>query len=178
MKYGQLVLALALGLAAAAAFAQAPTYKRHVPDALAKNAKITEEAAVAAARKRVPKGTIESLELEHEKGRLIYSFDMKVPGHSGAEEVNVDANTGEVIGVWRESAKTEEMEAAREAKEAKEAAGGAKEVASEEKEAAREAKKAAREAKEAAREANEAAREAKEAASEAKERTRTAPTKP
>jgi uncharacterized membrane protein YkoI len=40
-------------------------------------------------------GTIKSQELEHEKGRWIYSFDIK--HEQQVHEVNVDANTGEVV---------------------------------------------------------------------------------
>jgi uncharacterized membrane protein YkoI len=40
-------------------------------------------------------GTIKSQELEQEKGRWIYSFDIK--HEQQVHEVNVDANTGEVV---------------------------------------------------------------------------------
>jgi hypothetical protein len=40
-------------------------------------------------------GTIKSQELEHEKGRWIYSFDIQ--HEQQVHEVNVDANTGEVV---------------------------------------------------------------------------------
>ena len=95
------------------------TYKREVPDSLAKQAKVSEETAAKAALKRVPKGTIESVELEREKGKLIYSYDIKQAGKSGAEEVNVDAKTGKVVARMHESAATETKEAAAEKAEAK-----------------------------------------------------------
>ena len=94
-------------------------YKREIPDSLAKMAKVSEEAAAKVAQKRVPKGTIEAVELEREKGRLIYSYDMKVAGKSGAQEVNVDAKTGKLVRAFHESAATEKKEAATEKKEAK-----------------------------------------------------------
>jgi len=84
-----------LGGASASVSAQA-SYKRDVPDSLAKAAKITESRAASIARKKVPNGTIQSLELEREKGKLIYSFELKVPGKKGITEVNVDAMTGTV----------------------------------------------------------------------------------
>jgi uncharacterized membrane protein YkoI len=89
------------------------SYKRDVPDSLTKLAKVSEEAAAKAAQKRVPKGTIQSVELEREKGRLVYSYDMKVAGKSGEEEVNVDAKTGKVIRAFHESAAAEKKEEAK-----------------------------------------------------------------
>lgn len=80
-------------------------------------AKITEAAAIASARKEVPTGKIESAEIERESGKLIYSFDIKVPGKRGIEEVNVDAMTGALIAHEHETPKAEKKEAAMEAKE-------------------------------------------------------------
>ena len=87
--------------------------------ALQKEAKISEETARATALKEVPNGTVKSSELEREKGKLIYSFDISVPGKSGIEEVNVNAIDGSVVAREHESAKTERKEAAKEAKEKK-----------------------------------------------------------
>jgi len=63
----------------------------------------------------MPNGTIRSVELEGEKGRLIYSYDFIVAGKKGVEEVNVDAATGKVIATEHESAATERAEAAHDA---------------------------------------------------------------
>lgn len=104
----------ALILAAVNAYPQT-TYKKDLPKALAKEAKIDEATAAAAARARVPNGTIRGVELEREKGRLIYSYDFTFAGKKGVEEVNVDAVTGTVIATEHESATTERAEAAREA---------------------------------------------------------------
>ena len=87
--------------------------------ALQKEAKISEETARATALKEVPNGTIKSSELEREKGKLIYSFDINVPGKTGIEEVNVNAIDGSVVGKEHETAKSEKKEAAAEAKEKK-----------------------------------------------------------
>jgi uncharacterized membrane protein YkoI len=81
---------------------------------LQKEAKITEPAARATALKEVPNGTVKSSELERENGKLIYSYDITVPGKSGVEEVNVNAIDGSVVGKMHESAKTEKTEAAKE----------------------------------------------------------------
>ena len=77
--------------------------------AMRKEAKVTmEEAQKAALAKE--SGKIKSKELEREKGRLIYSFDIKTA--DGLHEVNVDAMTGEVIEDTVESAAAEAKEKA------------------------------------------------------------------
>lgn len=87
--------------------------------ALQKEAKISEETARATALKEVPNGTIKSSELEREKGKLIYSFDISVPGKTGIEEINVNAIDGSVVAREHETPKTEKTEAAKEAQEKK-----------------------------------------------------------
>jgi uncharacterized membrane protein YkoI len=91
----------------------------NVPADLAAKAKISLEAARATALAKVPKGKLKSEELEEENGKLLYSFDIKVPGKSGVEEVEVDALNGSVIKVGHESAAAEKAEAAKDAKAAK-----------------------------------------------------------
>lgn len=137
------VLAVAIAIAATTtvAGAQAPaaskaavktstqtsTTKRHHRAAkketqadLEKEAKVSEADARATALKEVPNGTVKSEELEREKGKLIYSYDITVPGKSGIEEVNVNAVDGSVVGKPKhESAATEKKEAKQEAKEKK-----------------------------------------------------------
>jgi uncharacterized membrane protein YkoI len=84
---------------------------------------VTEGAAIAVAKKAVPKGDVASIELEREGSRLIYSMDVKTAGKSGTDEVNVDAMTGKMVGkVQHESAKAEADEAKAEKAEAKKAA--------------------------------------------------------
>ena len=51
-------------------------------------------------------------ELEVEDGCLVYSYDIKVPGKSGAEEVLVDAGNGKVLSTKHESAAKEAAEKA------------------------------------------------------------------
>jgi hypothetical protein len=41
-------------------------------------------------------------ELEKEHGRVVYSFDLKVPSKPGIEEVQVDASSGKVVSVEHE----------------------------------------------------------------------------
>jgi len=82
-------------------------------------AKVGEDSARAVALAQVPNGTIQSGELEREHGKLIYSFDIKVQGRSGIEEVNVDALTGAVVAHEHESPAAERAEARKEARERK-----------------------------------------------------------
>jgi uncharacterized membrane protein YkoI len=56
--------------------------------------KLTMEAAKNIALSKEP-GHIKSQELEKEKGRWIYSFDIEKDNH--IHEVNVDANNGDVV---------------------------------------------------------------------------------
>jgi uncharacterized membrane protein YkoI len=60
-------------------------------------ATLTPDSAMKIALARVPGGTITEAELEEEDGRLIYSFEIKVAGKAGEDEVEVDARTGEVV---------------------------------------------------------------------------------
>ena len=45
------------------------------------------------------KGTITGEELEHEKGRWIWSIEIEPAGETGKKirEINVDADTGEIV---------------------------------------------------------------------------------
>src|SRR5689334_9205034 len=90
--------------------------KKETQADLQKEAKVSEADARATALKEVPNGTVKSVELEREKGKLIYSYDITVAGKTGVEEVNVNAADGSVIGKMHESAKTEKKEAAKEGK--------------------------------------------------------------
>ena len=113
-----IVIAATIGACAAGSLAaQQPSYTRDVPVALAREAKVSEAAAVAVAKSVLPKGEIASLELEREGGRLIYSMDVKTAGKSGIDEVNVDATTGKMVGkVQHENAAAEKAEAKAEVK--------------------------------------------------------------
>jgi hypothetical protein len=82
--------------------------------ALSKEAKITMEQAQKAALTKEA-GKIQSKEIEREKGKLIYSFDIKMA--DGVHEVNVDAMTGEVVEDTVESAAAEAKEKAADKKQ-------------------------------------------------------------
>jgi len=102
--------ALAVSGSLFAATSQAKPVRSDVPAALAKQAKISLDAARATALARVPGGEVRSEELEKEHGKLIYSFDIAAPGKSGVTEVNVSALTGKVLAVHHESAQSEKQE--------------------------------------------------------------------
>ena len=77
--------------------------------------KITMAQARATALKKAP-GTVKSEELEHEKGKWIYSFDIAT-SKTGVTEVNVDAMNGKIVDVQQENAAKEAAEKKLEEKE-------------------------------------------------------------
>ncbi len=85
--------------------------KEERPGLLAQ-AKVTDAAARQAALAKVPGGSIVQAEIEMEKGTLIYSYDVRVMGKAGIEEVAVDARTGAILSVEHESAADEAAEKA------------------------------------------------------------------
>ncbi|HEY9227221.1 MAG TPA: PepSY domain-containing protein [Gemmatimonadaceae bacterium] len=107
----------AIVLAASATAAQEAKYHRDLPAKLVTEAKITEPAAAAIALKAVPNGTIDKMELEKEDGKFIYSYDIKVAGKSGVQEVHVDAMTGALVSNIHETPADEKAEKAKEATE-------------------------------------------------------------
>jgi hypothetical protein len=92
--------------------------KRH-PNKEAKlmaEAKVSKADAGKTALAKVPSGTIKEGELEKEHGKLIWSFDITTPDTKDITEVNVDAITGDVVSVEKESAENEAREAAEDKK--------------------------------------------------------------
>ena len=79
--------------------------------ALAAEAKISEAEATAIALGKVPHGVVKTSELEREHGRLIWSFDIAQPSLKGVIELQVDARTGKIVSVKRESPAQEAKEA-------------------------------------------------------------------
>lgn len=78
---------------------------------------ITMAAAKATALRRVP-GKVKSAKLETEKGRLVYSFDI-ITSDKKIMEVQIDAQTGEVVVVEEESEEHERQEEQHKRKRAK-----------------------------------------------------------
>jgi hypothetical protein len=90
----------------AAAHAQAVTVTEAKPGLL-KEAKVQPAEAQKAALGHVPNATVTKAEIENEGKKLIYSYDLTVPGKPGITEVHVDANTGKVLSTKHETPKTE-----------------------------------------------------------------------
>lgn len=78
------------------------------------DAKVTRAKAEATALARVKGGKVKEGELEHEHGRLIWSFDIAQPGTTDIREIAVDANTGAIVAEETETAAQEAAEAKRE----------------------------------------------------------------
>jgi uncharacterized membrane protein YkoI len=72
------------------------------PEKLQAQAKLSKDDAGKIALAKVANGTIKEAELEKEKGKLIWSFDIATPGTKDITEVNVDAITGEVMPIEHE----------------------------------------------------------------------------
>jgi uncharacterized membrane protein YkoI len=110
-----------LAITASAAGAQGPGHhkKAETQAELQKEAKMTMADARVLALNTVPGGTIQAGEIEREGGKLIYSFDMKVPGKSGIDEVNIDAMTSKLVSNKHETPQAEKAEAKADAEAAK-----------------------------------------------------------
>ena len=79
---------------------------------LAAKAKISKAEAERIALAKVPNGTIKEGGIEKEKGKVIWSFDIATPGTKDITEVAVDAMTGEVVAIDKETPNDEAKEKA------------------------------------------------------------------
>jgi len=118
MSRSALIAVALVSLVAASAGAQQSPLRKQAKEAAALHAaaKVTEDSARAIALKAVPGATVKEGELEKENGKLIWSFDLKVAGKKGVEEVQVDAITGKIVSRAHESDAKETKEALDEAK--------------------------------------------------------------
>ena len=82
-------------------------------DALKAEAKVTEAAARTTALAKVPNGTVQSSALEKERGKLVWSFDISQPTTKDLTEVQVDATTGAIASVKKETPAQEAQESKR-----------------------------------------------------------------
>ena len=73
-------------------------------------AKITKAEAQKIALDKVPGGTIKEGDIEKEKGKLLWSFDIATPGTKDITEVQVDALTGQVLDISKETVADQEKE--------------------------------------------------------------------
>jgi hypothetical protein len=109
--------ALAIGLFAGCASEKG---ERENQAALQATAKVSKADAERTALAKVPGGTIKEGGIEKEKGRVIWSFDIATPGTKDITEVAVDAMTGEVVAIDKESPADEAKEKRAEKKGEKE----------------------------------------------------------
>lgn len=92
--------------------------KADIPANLRAEAKVSESSARVTALAQVPNGKIEAAELEQENGKLLYSYDIQVPGNSGIQEVQINAIDGRVVGVAHEGPADMQKEASADRKAA------------------------------------------------------------
>lgn len=115
------VVVLATILGGNAVFAQQATparaMKEEKPGMLAR-ATVTPDSARKLALVQVTNGTIDEEEIEEEHGKLVYSFDIKVRGRRGVEEVQIDALSGALVSREHETPRQAAQERAADARAA------------------------------------------------------------
>jgi uncharacterized membrane protein YkoI len=67
------------------------------PVSLQAQSRITRQQAENAARELVPGGTIVGGNLERDRGRLLWWFDVSIPGSRNVKAIQIDAYTGAVV---------------------------------------------------------------------------------
>ena len=105
--------ALAAGLFAGCASEKGEHAENHAKKQakLMAKVKVSKDDAEKTAMAKIPNGTIKEAELEKEHGKLQWSFDMTTPDAKDITEVSVDAISGDIISVEKESAENEVKEA-------------------------------------------------------------------
>ena len=79
---------------------------------LIRQASVTRSEAEHIALSQVQDGKIVAAELEKERGRLIWSFDLARPGTKNITELQVDAKSGQIVSTKIETPKDQQKEAA------------------------------------------------------------------
>ena len=90
-------------LALTALFLSTSAFAAPTEAELLRQAKITKAQAEKVALARVPKGKIQSAEIENEQHALVWSFDIVEPGSKDITEVLVNAKTGKIISLSTET---------------------------------------------------------------------------
>lgn len=115
MKLNTIITALtASGLLCGACMCLAATEEGK--EAVAKNAKLEAQARIGKAEaekialEKVPGSKVQEAELEQQDGKLVWSFDLTTPGTKEITEAVVDAKTGTVVSVEKESPESEMKE--------------------------------------------------------------------
>ena len=117
MKLKTILPTFAAAVLAAALVGCATEKEEHTN--LAAQAKVSRAEAERTALTKAPGGTVKEGELEREKGKLIWSFDIATPGTRNLTEVAVDAITGQIIAVETETPSQQAKEKEADAKEKK-----------------------------------------------------------
>lgn len=109
MKKANLMTTVSL----AAVFGMAATSLAAPSEAdLMKQAKITKTQAEHIAMAKVPNAKIQSAEIENEHHALVWSFDLVKTGSKDVTEVLVNARTGKIVSVSKETPSDQAKEAA------------------------------------------------------------------
>jgi hypothetical protein len=109
MKLNQMIGSMAVAATLACGLTGCVTEEKKEAK-LQAEAKVSRADAEKTALAKVPGGTVKEGELEKEKGKLIWSFDISIPDSKDIKEVQVDAITGEVVSVEMETAAAEAKE--------------------------------------------------------------------
>ncbi len=109
------VLALASAFSGSMGSAQTPTRMKEDKPGLLARARVTPDSARKLALAQVPNGRIDQEEIEEEGGKLVFSFDIKVPGKTGVDEVLIDARTGALVSKSHETPRQMSQERAADA---------------------------------------------------------------
>ena len=115
------LVALASALITYGVNAQATTAVKPMKEANAgmlARARVTPDSARRLALAQVANGVIDEEEIEEEHGKLVYSFDIKVRGRRGVEEVQIDALSGAMVSHEHETPRQAAQERAADAREA------------------------------------------------------------
>jgi len=112
-------IGLAAGLSGCATEREEKAEHKEKEAKLQAQAKLTRAEAEKIALAKVPGGTIKEGELEKEKGKLIWSFDISVPGSKDIKEVQVDAISGEIVAMETETPAAQKKEKDEDEKEGK-----------------------------------------------------------
>lgn len=84
--------------------------------ATTQTAKVSKADAERVALTRAPGGVVKESELEREHGKLVWSFDIATPGTRDITEVQVNAVSGEVVSVEKETPAQQQAETQQDAR--------------------------------------------------------------
>ncbi len=110
MKTEQFMITVALIAVTALTSSTLLAAQKETEAQLQAKAKITKAEAEKTALAKVPNGKIKSGELEKEHGKLVWSFDIARPRATGVTEIQVDAITGKIVSLKKETAVQEARE--------------------------------------------------------------------